>query len=114
MSAPSSVIFRERPAHERRVLERNPDGGSVRAHLHTGRPLGTGQAEIALGRNLDVPAEGGTMKRDVDDVAPRAALAAVVAADAGVLVDRDLERAERTRDRSGRASDHAHRIRAVV
>src|SRR5262252_2965677 len=98
---------REQLRHRVRIPERDPDGGAMRAHLHTGRSGVPAEAEIALGSELDFLFEYGMAVRDVDDVSPRAPPAAVTAADAGQRVDRDLRRADRTRDRARRAPDHA-------
>src|SRR5439155_17615752 len=85
------------------------------AHLHARWALGAGEAEVALGRHLDRLAVGALLPPlDHDDVAPRAALRAVRAADARGLVDRDLQRPDRARDGPGRAIDHAHRVGALV
>src|SRR5579864_6744895 len=113
-TAPSGRALRQRAADERRVLERNAHGGSVRAHLHACRALRPSETEVAFRCELDAAAERGAVEGHVVDVAPRTALAAVVTADARVLVDGDLECAERPRDRTRRAADHADRIRALV
>src|SRR5258708_29735043 len=71
---------RQSRSHAVEVLERDPDGRAVRAHLHAGRALRPGQAEVALGRDLDRLAVRPLLfLLDHRDVAPGAAVRAASA-----------------------------------
>src|SRR5262249_8678801 len=88
---------------------------AVGAHLDAGRPFRPAQAEVALGGQLHRLSVGPLLLGlDHHDVSPRAAVRAVAAADAGGLVDRDLERAHSAGDGSGRAVHHADGVGALV
>src|SRR6185436_8507137 len=87
-SLSAMAASRESRSHAVEVLERDPHGRAVGAHLHAGRPLRPGEAEVALGRDLDVLAVRPLLVLlDHRDVAPGAAVRAVAASDAGGRVD---------------------------
>src|SRR6266851_9810206 len=106
---------RESRSHTVQVLERDPDRRAMGAHLDAGRALRPRQAQVALGRDLDRLAVRPLLfLLDHRDVAPRAAVGAVAAPDAGGRVDGHFQRADLAGDGTGRAIDHADGVRALV
>src|SRR5215217_6950962 len=97
----SSMSSRERFGHRLKVLERDPDRRSVRAHLHARGALRSPKTQIAFRREIDLAAERWAVERHFDDVLPGTAFDAVGAANARVAVDRDFERPHGTRNRAG-------------
>src|SRR5688572_24512595 len=107
------------PHHLLHLAEGEADGRAVGAHLDARRPLVARVAEVALGGFLLQLAVRARPVGDHDDVAPRAALGAVAAADAGpgrvrVVVDGDDEGVGLAGDGPRGAVDHAHGIRTLV
>ena len=108
-----SWSVREQRVDELVFLEGHTDRRAMRAHLHAGRALSPPQTQVALGRDaISLPGVG-LSPRTIMMLSHGQRLTSS-APDAGVLVDRDFQRAERPRDGAGRAADHAHRIGALV